>query len=180
MSTIFDCVYFCSKLKCLFHNIPGILKNLIDRQLPMSLPFMSTRQDGYGSGSHEARYDMEGKRHYLWLLFCKWKLWQCVANVDHFLGKGNYTTVFCGQGELFRVKELSARTSEYLTAVKCAGSEYARTGAISKETDEILHTLLYPKDVFEKNDGCQLGNQQNDRKEGTWWSCVYPTNGYSL
>ena len=47
------------------------------------------------------------------------------------------------------------------------GSEYARTGAISKETDEILHTLLYPKDVFEKNDGCQLGNQQNDRKERT-------------
>ena len=48
-----------------YFNVPGILKNLIDRQLPMSLPFMSTRQDGYGSGSHEARYDMEGKRHAL-------------------------------------------------------------------------------------------------------------------
>ena len=48
-----------------YFNVPGILKNLIDRQLPMSLPFMSTRQDGYGSGSHEARYDMEGKRHVL-------------------------------------------------------------------------------------------------------------------
>ena len=48
-----------------YFNVPAILKNLIDRQLPMSLPFMSTRQDGYGSGSHEARYDMEGKRHVL-------------------------------------------------------------------------------------------------------------------
>ena len=48
-----------------YFNVPGILKNLIDRQLPMSLPFMSARQDGYGSGSHEARYDMEGKRHVL-------------------------------------------------------------------------------------------------------------------
>jgi len=26
-----------------YFNVPGILKNLIDRQLPMSLPFMSTR-----------------------------------------------------------------------------------------------------------------------------------------
>ena len=69
---------------------------------------------------------------------------------DHFLGKGNYTTIFCGQGELFHVKELSARTDEYLSTVKCAGSEYAMTGTISEETDAILHTLLYPRDVFEK------------------------------
>ena len=27
-----------------YFNVPGILKNLIDRQLPMSLPFMSTRR----------------------------------------------------------------------------------------------------------------------------------------
>ena len=57
---------------------------------------------------------------------------------------------FCGQGELFRVKELSARTDEYLSTVKCAGSEYAITGTISEETDAILHTLLYSGDVFEK------------------------------
>ena len=108
MSTTFDSVYFCSKLKCLFHNIPGILKNLIDRQLPMSLPFMSTRQDGYGSGSHEARYDMEGKRH---VLISTCGFYSAEGNYDsvlrmfdHFLGKGHYTTIFCGQGELFRVK----------------------------------------------------------------------------
>ena len=43
---------------------------------------------------------------------------------DHFLGKGHYTTIFCGQGELFRVKELSKRTDEYLATVKSAGAEY--------------------------------------------------------
>lgn len=48
-----------------YFNVPGILKNLIDRQLPMSLPFMSSKQNGYGSGSHDSRYDMEGKRHVL-------------------------------------------------------------------------------------------------------------------
>ena len=130
-----------------YFNVPGILKNLIDRQLPMSLPFMSSKQDGYGSGSHDSRYDMEGKRH---VLISTCGFYSAVGNYDsvlrmfdHFLGKGNYTTIFCGQGELFRVKELSARTDEYLSTVKCAGSEYAMTGTISEKTDTILHTLLY-------------------------------------
>ena len=137
-----------------YFNVPAILKNLIDRQLPMSLPFMSSKQDGYGSGSHDSRYDMEGKRH---VLISTCGFYSAVGNYDsvlrmfdHFLGKGNYTTIFCGQGELFRVKELSARTDEYLSTVKCAGSEYAMTGTISEKTDTILHTLLYPRDVFEK------------------------------
>lgn len=137
-----------------YFNVPAILKNLIDRQLPMSLPFMSSKQDGYGSESHDSRYDMEGKRH---VLISTCGFYSAVGNYDsvlrmfdHFLGKGNYTTIFCGQGELFRVKELSARTDEYLSTVKCAGSEYAMTGTISEKTDTILHTLLYPRDVFEK------------------------------
>ena len=137
-----------------YFNVPGILKNLIDRQLPMSLPFMSSKQDGYGSGSHDSRYDMEGKRH---VLISTCGFYSADGNYDsvlrmfdHFLGKGNYMTIFCGQGELFRVKELSARTDDYLSTVKCAGSEYAMTGTISEETDAILHTLLYPRDVFEK------------------------------
>lgn len=137
-----------------YFNVPGILKNLIDRQLPMSLPFMSSKQNGYGSGSHDSRYDMGGKRH---VLISTCGFYSAVGNYDsvlrmfdHFLGKGNYTTIFCGQGELFRVKELSARTDEYLSTVKCAGSEYAMTGTISEETDAILHTLLYSRDVFEK------------------------------
>ena len=137
-----------------YFNVPGILKNLIDRQLPMSLPFMSSKQDGYGSGIHDSRYDMNGKRH---VLISTCGFYSADGNYDsvlrmfdHFLGKGNYTTIFCGQGELFRVKELSARTDEYLASVKCAGSEYAMTGTISEETDAILHTLLYSRDVFEK------------------------------
>lgn len=136
-----------------YFSVPGILKNVIDRQLPMSLPFMSTKVDGYGSGSHDCRYDMEGKRH---VLISTCGFYSAEGNYDsvlrmfdHFLGKGHYTTIFCGQGELFRVKELSKRTDEYLATVKSAGAEYAITGKISEKTEAALHTLLYPRDVFE-------------------------------
>lgn len=153
-----------------YFNVPGILKNLIDRQLPMSLPFMSSKENGYGSGSHDSRYDMESKRH---VLISTCGFYSAVGNYDsvlrmfdHFLGKGNYTTIFCGQGELFRVKELSARTDEYLSTVKCAGSEYAMTGTISEETDAILHTLLYSRDVFEKMADASWGiNKTTGEKE---------------
>lgn len=153
-----------------YFNVPGILKNLIDRQLPMSLPFMSSREDGYGSGSHDSRYNMEGKRH---MLISTCGFYSAEGNYDsvlrmfdHFLGKGNYETVFCGQGELFRVKEVSARTEEYLDAVKVAGAEYAETGMISAKTDAVLRTLLYPRDVFEKMADASWGiNRTTGEKE---------------
>lgn len=153
-----------------YFNVPGILKNLIDRQLPMSLPFMSSREDGYGSGSHDSRYNMEGKRH---VLISTCGFYSAEGNYDsvlrmfdHFLGKGNYETVFCGQGELFRVKELSARTEEYLDAVKVAGAEYAETGMISAKTDAVLRTLLYPREVFEKMADVSWGiNRTTGEKE---------------
>lgn len=136
-----------------YFNVPGILKNLIDRQLPMNLPFMSERTDAYGSGSHESRYDMKRTRHVL-ISTCGFYSAQgnydsVLKMYDHFLGQGNYTTLFCGQGELFRVKELSGRTDEYLTVVKQAGAEYA-AGGISEETERKLQRLLYPKEVFEE------------------------------
>lgn len=54
---------------------------------------------------------------------------------DYILGKGNYETIFCGQGELFRIPELKGRTDEYLHIVRKAGKEYISSG-ISNTTRE--------------------------------------------
>ncbi len=136
-----------------YFSVPGLLKNMIDRQLPMNLPFMSKDDSGCGSGGHDARYDMSSKKH---VLISTCGFYSSEGNYDsvtkmfdHFLGKGRYETIFCGQGELFRVKELSSRTDEYLSYVRDAGREYAQVG-ISEETRERLSTLLYPREVFEE------------------------------
>lgn len=112
-----------------YFNVPGKLKSLIDRQLPMVLPFMVADSE---SGSHPTRYDMSEKRHVL-ISTCGFYKTEgnydsVIPMFDHLLGKGNYETVFCSQGELFRVPELSVRTDEYLGYVRCAGGEFAEGG----------------------------------------------------
>lgn len=130
-------------------SLPSDLKNFIDRQLPLNLPFM---EPGSESGSHPARYPMEDKRYVL-ISTCGFYTaegnYDAVnAQFDKLWGKGRYTTLYCGQGELFRVPELQKRTDEYLRYVKMAGTEFVK-GSITEETREKLNQLLFPKKVFE-------------------------------
>lgn len=145
-----------------YYNVPGPLKTLIDRQLPMLLPYMVDRKDGIGSGSHPFRYDMSGKRHIL-ISTCGFysadKNYDSIKSMfDYICGKGNYETIFCGQGELFAAPGLKERTDMYLDAVKKAGSEYI-SGGISDATRASLNELLIPKDVYEQMANASWGAQ---------------------
>lgn len=135
-----------------YFTVPGALKNLIDRQLPMLLPFMEEREGQTGNGGHPSRYDCGGKKT---VVISTCGFYTAEGNYDgvcslfdHLCGPGNYTTVFCGQGELFRVPELSVLTGEYLSWVERAGREYA-CGKISAQTRERLAQLLLPRETFE-------------------------------
>lgn len=148
-----------------YFSLPGKLKTVIDRQLPLTLPFMVSGTEG---GGHPARYDMSGKKTIL-ISTCGFYTPQSnydsvVAQFDRICGKGNYTRVFCGEGELFGVPELSARTGEYLTFVKQAGQEYA-DGGIGADTIEKLEQLLYPREVFERMADASWGITQTGEKE---------------
>ena len=133
-----------------YFNVPGKLKTLIDRQLPLALPFMVSESE---TGSHPSRYDMSGKRHVI-ISTCGFYTAEgnydsVNAMFDHFLGKNNYESICCGQGELFRVPELHERTDAYLLCVKQAGKEFAQ-GGIKTETKNRLNELLFPREVFEE------------------------------
>lgn len=153
-----------------YFSVPGSLKNLIDRQLPMVLPFMTERKDQIGNGSHPLRYDMSGKRT---VVISTCGFYTAEGNYDgvrslfdHMCGKNQYTAIFCGQGELFRVPELSKRTNEYLEYVKEAGKEYAASGSIEKKTEEVLEQPLYPREVFESMADASWGvDKESGEKE---------------
>ncbi|MEH2959018.1 NAD(P)H-dependent oxidoreductase [Candidatus Merdisoma sp. JLR.KK006] len=147
-----------------YFTVPGPLKSLIDRQLPMVLPFMEEKEGQVGNGNHPSRYDMSGKRT---VVISTCGFYTAEGNYDgvyslfdHLCGRGNYTAIFCGQGELFRVPELSARTDEYLSYVRQAGKEYGK-GGISIETQELLNQLLLPRETFE---ACADASWGIDRK----------------
>lgn len=148
-----------------YFGIPGPLKNLIDRQLPMNLPFMSSDSQ---NGGHPSRYDLSGKRTAV-LSTCGFYTAEgnydaVTTQFDHFCGKGGYTAIFCGQGELFRVKELSERTNEYLSWVKQAGREFA-AGSIQEGTYQKLREILFPRDVFEAMADASWGVSPMGEKE---------------
>lgn len=151
-----------------YYSVPAPLKNLIDRQLPMLLPFMAEKEGAVGNGGHPTRYDMSGKRT---VVISTCGFYTAEGNYDgvyslfdHLCGQGNYTEIFCGQGELFRVPELSTRTSEYLSHVRQAEQEYVKSG-ISAETRESLSQLLLPRETFEACADASWGINKSDAEK---------------
>lgn len=133
-----------------YFGVPGSLKNLIDRQLPLSMPFMAA---GTQSGGHPSRYDFTHQRH---ILISTCGFWTAKGNYDavlpmfdHFCAQGRYAAILCGQGELFRVPELQGRTDAYLAIVRRAGAEYA-AGGIHAATQAELAEPLFARNMFEK------------------------------
>ncbi|MDR2054319.1 MAG: NAD(P)H-dependent oxidoreductase [Desulfovibrio sp.] len=133
-----------------YFSLPGPLKNLIDRELPLNLPFMSADA---ANGGHPPRHDLSRQR-YAVISTCGF--WRSEGNYDgvtamfdHMYGNGNYAKIFCGQGELFRVPELRERTRAYLELVRKAGAEFAE-GGIRPETQRELAEPLYAREAFER------------------------------
>lgn len=133
-----------------YFSVPGGLKNLIDRQLPLNLPFMLANTK---TGGHPPRYDLSKQRNVVISTCGFWTSKDNYTAVDaqfaHMFGEKSYEKIYCGQGELFRVPELKARTDNYLKLVHQAGDEFSR-GKISPQTSKQLSEPLYPRETFEK------------------------------
>ena len=146
-----------------YFSLPSRLKMVIDRQLPLALPFM---EGDASAGGHRSRYDMSGKRNVV-ISTCGFYIaeenYNAVnAQFDRMFGKNGYTALYCGQGELFRVPQLSARTDEYLSYVRQAGAEFA-AGTISAATRAKLKQLLYPREVFEQMADASWGVERTEQ-----------------
>lgn len=149
-----------------YFSLPSRCKALMDRLLPMNLPFMSQAE----AGGHPSRYDLSQKR-YAVISTCGFYTPQgnydaVNAQFDRLYGKNGYTALYCGEGELFRVPELQKRTQEYLDIVRQAGKEFA-AGAITPQTREHLSQLLFPREVFEEMADADWGAQAAQNGGGT-------------
>lgn len=137
-----------------YYSLPGLLKVFMDRQVPTRKPVMQDRTDGKGNGQHGSRYDLSHQRHILISTCGFWTYkgnYEAVTNqFDLMLGVGNYTTLFCGQGEMLPVPYLKERVDEYLGYVREAGVDYANYGCILPVTRAKLDETILPKKKFEE------------------------------
>lgn len=147
-----------------FYSLPGQLKLFLDRTVPTKKPVMQDRTDGRGNGTHMTRWDQSHQRNVL-ISTCgffsyKGNYDSVLAQFDLMLGVGNYTTLFCGEGEMYPVPPLQDRVNEYLGYAVEAGREYGKYGTILPKTRALLDELIMPKPDFEK-----MGNSYYARCE---------------
>jgi len=149
-----------------YYSVPGQLKTLIDRQLPLALPEMAA---GTQSGDHPSRYDLSHQRHIAISTCGFWtpegNYHAVTAMFDRIYGSSGYTPLFCGQGPLFPLasiddmpdlEALKQLVEDYLTVVRRAGREFA-DGEISAQTKADLAEPLLPQDVYEREANASWG-----------------------
>lgn len=152
-----------------YFSLPSTLKMMIDRQLPTCLPFMTNDSNG----GHPSRYDLSHQK-YVVISTCgfytpKGNYDSVNLQFDRLYGKGRYLSIYCGEGELFRVPELKKRTDEYLSFIRKAGEEFVND-KISSSTLEEISKPLYPREIFEKwaDDSWGIDHDTNEKLDDSF------------
>lgn len=146
-----------------FFSLPSQLKALVDRQLPLLLPYMVPRAGGKNDGgAHPLRHDLSRARQVV-LSTCGFYTaefnYEAVDKLfDRCYGEGNYTKVYSGQGEMFQLGEMHGRVKDYLAAVRDAGSEFMQ-GGITQPTQVKLSQLLLSREMYEESSNASWPKQ---------------------
>lgn len=143
-----------------YYSVPGPLKTLIDRQLPLNLPEM---QEDAEYGGHPSRYDLSKQRQTListcgfWTHEGNYK--SVVEMFNKIYGEKAFETIFAGQGSLFNIPnmpEIAAEVGDllqtiesYLKTVRTAGKEWAN-GGIKAKTSRLLAEPIMQKEDYER------------------------------
>lgn len=147
-----------------YYSLPSKIKALMDRTLPLNLPFMDAREEG--GATHPSRYDMSGQRAVV-ISSCGFYStehnYEAVAKQFEIMyGEDRVTAILCAEGELLRIPELHERVGEYLSAAERAGREYAQDLAVSDTTKAELEELLLPEDTYARLADASWGIDRGD------------------
>lgn len=133
-----------------YYGMPSGIKALMDRLLPLNLPYMEVSENS-GDCGHPSRYDMSGKKY---VLISTCGFYKRENNYDglekqfEILYGKDLLKILCPEGELFAQPQLRALCSKYLGFVERAGTEWMENGYVSEAVRNKLEELLYPPEVF--------------------------------
>ena len=137
-----------------FFGMPSVMKQFTDRMLPFTKAYGYEVSPVSAKSFHEFRYESLLKKRLVVISSCGYtetdKMYgSLISQLDLICGEGNYTHIFCPQGELLHVNELKRKLDEYFARVGVAGEMFAREGFLDNETINSLKTPLLTPKAFE-------------------------------
>lgn len=135
-----------------YFGMPSKIKALLDRLLPLNLPFMYLSEDKKTT-YHTPRYNLPEKK-YILISTCGFPTtknnYEALKNQFDILYPKGYTNIFCPEGGIINIPQLNESVKKYLEKVKKAGKEFVKNGYLSEKTKVSLEKLIIPKEEYIK------------------------------
>ena len=143
-----DLLLFSYPLYC--YGMPAVLKNLIDRTMPMSSMAMAEENGRY---AHVSQRDYSHLR-YLMICGCGFpnskKNFEPAVSQFELLFPNNHTILTVPESPMFNAPEAAVVTVPRLELVKRAGRQYAQTGEIDSALLAEIGSPMIPEDTYAK------------------------------
>ena len=133
-----------------FFGMPSQVKAFLDRCLPLMQPYQGNVGDSRPS-FHSLRDGSLREKRFVVISSCGFvsaeeQYQPLKGQLDLLLGRGNYTAVFCPEGELFVVPQPLRQRERYLEDIKKAGVEFSEHLQLSEQTKKrIAKPMLSPR-----------------------------------
>lgn len=143
-----DLLLFSYPLYC--YGMPAMLKNLVDRMLPLSSMAM---EEVNGRYVHVGQRDYSRLR-YLMICGCGFpnsrRNFEPAVRQFELMFPANHTILTVPESPMFSAPEAASVTVPRLALVKQAGQQYAKTGAIAPALLAEIGSPMIPEEVYAK------------------------------
>ena len=124
-----------------FFGVPSQVKALIDRSLPLMVPYMSTSDDPHRASFHEFRDTSITDKKLVVISSSGYVETEpmysaLLTHLDLILRGRKYTPILCAQGEIFIAEHPIRQRESYLADIEKAGREFSENLCLSDETIE--------------------------------------------
>lgn len=137
-----------------FFGVSSKMKAVIDRLLPFKYPYNGRLATDEQMAILDFRPSLDNKKFVI-VSSCAHASTDYVfegveKQFDLIFEPGNYTAVFCPQGEILKLEQMKSILNAYLNKVYKAGEEFGLEGGLSEANAKLMRSTLVPPKAVEK------------------------------
>lgn len=149
-----------------FFGMPGSMKTLTDRCLPLMMPYLGDTVTDSDICFHKLRDETMLQKKLVVISSCGYveaqRVYPALLKQLDMISGGRHTAILCPQGEIFIAEDTAKRQRDgYLKDIRAAGAEFAENKCLSEETmKRISKPMLSPKG-YEALTSAHFGSSDN-------------------